>query len=101
MRISVKWICTFRMYDDLKKGEDDNPTIGMILVTDKDETIIKCSVLAEHEKLFASKYRIYLPDEQELKQLIEQDRTLFDLNTNGTNEPPLKIKTAPYEALFK
>ncbi len=77
-----------RMYDDLKKGEDDNPTIGMILCTDKDETIVKYSVLAEHEKLFASKYRIYLPDEQELKQLIEQDRTLFDLNTKVTNESP-------------
>jgi hypothetical protein len=69
-----------RMYDDLKKSEDDNPTIGIILVTEKDETIVKYSVLAENEKLFASKYRLYLPSEEELKQLIEQDRQVLELN---------------------
>ncbi|AMP99137.1 hypothetical protein AY601_2242 [Pedobacter cryoconitis] len=63
-----------RMYNDLKKGEGDNPTIGMILCTEKDETIVKYSILAENEKLFASKYRLYLPNEDELKELIEQDR---------------------------
>ncbi|WP_262497000.1 DUF1016 domain-containing protein [Pedobacter lusitanus] len=66
-----------RMYNDLKKGEDDNPTIGMILCTEKDETIVKYSILAENEKLFASKYRLYLPNEAELKELIEQDLTLI------------------------
>lgn len=55
-----------RMYDDLKRGEGDNPTIGIILCTEKDETIVKYSVLAENQKLFASKYRLYLPDEEEL-----------------------------------
>jgi predicted nuclease of restriction endonuclease-like (RecB) superfamily len=69
-----------RMYDDLKKADDDNPTIGIILVTEKDETIVKYSVLAENEKLFASKYRLYLPSEEELKQLIEQDRQALELN---------------------
>lgn len=71
-----------RMYNDLKKGEDDNPTIGLILCTEKDETIVKYSVLAENEKLFASKYRLYLPKEDELKELIEQDRIRFDLDNN-------------------
>jgi len=69
-----------RMYDDLKKGEDDNPTIGIILCTEKDETIVKYSILAENEKLFASKYRLYLPKEDELKELIEQDRIRFELD---------------------
>ncbi len=69
-----------RMYDDLKKCEDDNPTIGIILCTEKDDTIVKYSVLAENENLFASKYRLYLPKEEELKQLIEQDRVIFELN---------------------
>ena len=69
-----------RMYDDLKKGEDDNPTIGLILCTQKDETIVKYSVLAENEKLFASKYRLYLPEEEELKNLIEQDKIDFQLD---------------------
>jgi predicted nuclease of restriction endonuclease-like (RecB) superfamily len=69
-----------RMYDDLKKSTDDNPTIGIILCTEKDDTIVKYSVLAENEHLFASKYRLYLPKEEELKQLIEQDRVIFDLD---------------------
>lgn len=69
-----------RMYNDLKKADDDNPTIGIILCTEKDETIVKYSVLAENEKLFASRYRLYLPKEEELKQLIEQDRINFELD---------------------
>jgi predicted nuclease of restriction endonuclease-like (RecB) superfamily len=69
-----------RMYNDLKKGKDDNPTIGMILCTEKDETIVKYSVLAENEQLFASKYRLYLPKEEELKKLIEADRVILELN---------------------
>ncbi len=69
-----------RMYNDLKKSEDDNPTIGIILCTEKDETIVKYSVLAENEQLFASKYRLYLPKEEELKQLIETDRLIIELN---------------------
>ena len=69
-----------RMYNDLKKSEDDNPTIGIILCTDKDETIVKYSVLAENEKLFASKYRLYLPKEEELARLIEADKIQFELN---------------------
>jgi predicted nuclease of restriction endonuclease-like (RecB) superfamily len=71
-----------RMYNDLKKGEDDNPTIGIILCTEKDETIVKYSILAENEKLFASKYRLYLPKEDELKELIEQDRIRFELDNH-------------------
>ncbi len=69
-----------RMYNDLKKSDDDNPTIGIILCTDKDETIVKYSVLAENEKLFASKYRLYLPKEEELARLIENDKIQFELN---------------------
>ncbi len=69
-----------RMYNDLKKGEDDNPTVGMILCTDKDETIVKYSVLTENEQLFASKYRLYLPKEEELEHLIEVDRINFELD---------------------
>ncbi|MFP3591315.1 PDDEXK nuclease domain-containing protein [Chryseobacterium sp. SIMBA_038] len=69
-----------RMYNDLKKSDDDNPTIGIILCTEKDETVVKYSVMSENEKLFASKYRTYLPDERELKQLIEADRIKLELD---------------------
>lgn len=69
-----------RMYDDLKRGTDDNPTIGIILCTEKDEILVKYSVLAENEQLFASKYRLYLPKEEDLIQLIERDRINFELD---------------------
>ena len=68
-----------RMYDDLKKSDDDNPTIGILLCTEKDETIVKYSVLNDKNNLFASKYVMYLPKEEELKQIIDQDRVQFEL----------------------
>ena len=70
-----------RMYNDLKKSTDDNPTIGIILCTEKDETIVKYSILSENEQLFVSKYRLYLPSEDELKRLIESDRIQHQLQT--------------------
>ena len=71
-----------RMYDDLKTENGDNPTIGILLCTEKDETIVKYSVLNENEQLFASKYLLYLPKEEELKQLIDQDRIRFEIDKN-------------------
>ena len=50
-----------RMLDDSKRGPDDNPTIGHILCTDKDETIVQYSVLKGSEQLLASKYRTVVP----------------------------------------
>lgn len=69
-----------RMYDDLKKGKDDNPTIGILLCSEKDETIVKYSVLNDKNQLFSSKYLLYLPKEEELKNIIEQDRLKFELD---------------------
>lgn len=62
-----------RMYDDLEKDENDNPTIGIILCTDKDNTVVKYSVLNDNENLFVSKYQLYLPTEEELRAEIERD----------------------------
>ena len=67
-----------RMFDDLKRGEDDNPTIGIILCADKDETMVQYSVLKENEQLFASKYRTILPSEETLKAEIERERKRLD-----------------------
>jgi len=67
-----------RMYDDLKRGEEDNPTIGILLCSEKDETIVKYSVLNDQNNLFANKYLLYLPKEEDLKKLIEEDRFRFD-----------------------
>ncbi|MFC6268220.1 PDDEXK nuclease domain-containing protein [Frigoriflavimonas asaccharolytica] len=69
-----------RMYDDLKRNEGDNPTIGILLCSEKDETIVKYSVLNDKNNLFASKYLLYLPKEEELKQIIDQDRIRFELD---------------------
>ncbi|WP_312302065.1 YhcG family protein [Chryseobacterium sp.] len=74
-----------RMYDDLKRGEGDNPTIGILLCSEKDETIVKYSVLNDKNNLFASKYLLYLPKEEELKQIIDQDRIRFELDQNNKN----------------
>jgi predicted nuclease of restriction endonuclease-like (RecB) superfamily len=70
-----------RLFDDKVKQSDDNPTIGIILCADKGESIVKYSVLADKENLFASKYMPYLPTEDELKrelerELIEQQKSL-------------------------
>lgn len=66
-----------RMYDDLVKGEDDMPTIGVLLCTDTDNTIARYSVLHENEQLFAAKYMTYMPTEEELRREIEQQKQFF------------------------
>jgi predicted nuclease of restriction endonuclease-like (RecB) superfamily len=67
-----------RMFDDLKRGEDDNPTIGIILCDSKDETIVKYSVIQENNQLFASKYQRILPTEAELIAEIEREKRLIE-----------------------
>ncbi len=66
------------MFDDLKRGEDDNPTIGIILCNDKEETLVRYSVLKDSEQLFASKYRLVLPTEQELKAELEREIRMIE-----------------------
>ncbi|MBQ0007174.1 MAG: DUF1016 family protein [bacterium] len=66
-----------RMFDDLVKGEDDNPTLGVLLCTETDKTIARYSVLHESEQLFASKYMAYMPTEEELRREIEQQKQFF------------------------
>ena len=68
-----------RMYDELKKAKDDNPTIGIILCSDKKDTIVKYSVLNDNKNLFASKYQLYLPTEEQLKAEIESQKAIFEI----------------------
>ncbi len=65
-----------RMFDDLQRQPDDNPTIGLILCKDRDETMAKYSVLKDSEQIFASKYRLVLPSEEELKAELERELPL-------------------------
>lgn len=71
-----------RMYDDLKRGEGDNPTIGIVLCSDTDEDIAKYSILNDNDGLFATKYKLYLPTEEELKREIEHQKFIFELQNN-------------------
>ncbi|MDR2382923.1 MAG: PDDEXK nuclease domain-containing protein [Prevotellaceae bacterium] len=68
-----------RMYDELKRIDGDNPTLGIILCADTDEDIAKYSVLHGNEQLFASKYKIFLPSEEELRREIEHQKRMFYL----------------------
>ncbi len=63
-----------RMYDDLKRGEGDNPTVGILLCEHKDRSVVRYSVLHESEQLFATRYRLVLPTEEELRAEIERER---------------------------
>lgn len=68
-----------RMYDELKRTEGDNPTIGIILCSKTDEDIARYSVLKGNEQLFASKYKLYLPTDEELRVEIEAQKIIFKL----------------------
>ena len=61
-----------RMFDALKRGQDDNPTLGIILCAEKDETVVKYSVLSENKQIFASKYKTVLPTEKQLAAMIDK-----------------------------
>ena len=68
-----------RMYDELKKGNDDNPTIGIVLCSDTDEDIARYSILKGNEQLFATKYQLMLPSQEQLKEEIERQKMIFNL----------------------
>lgn len=69
-----------RYFDNEIKEKDDNPTIGIILCSDKKDTIVKYSVLNDNKNLFASKYQLYLPTEKELALEIEKQKAEFNDN---------------------
>jgi hypothetical protein len=67
-----------RMYEEQHKVEGDNPTIGLILCSEKNEAVARYSVLHENEQLFASRYRLTLPSEEELQRELQRERALFE-----------------------
>ena len=68
-----------RMYDELKRAKDDNPTIGILLCEDTDEDIARYSVLHDNDHLFASKYMTYMPSPEQLRAEIERQKAIFYL----------------------
>ena len=75
-----------RMYDELKKSPDDNPTLGIVLCSETDEDIARYSILHGNEQLFASKYKLYLPTEEELREEIEAQKAVFYLQQKETEK---------------
>ena len=75
-----------RIYDQHKKDSSDNPTIGLILCSEKSEAVAKYSVLTDSKQLFASQYISYLPTEEELAKQLEEGRSLIDPEINGESE---------------
>lgn len=67
-----------RLYDDQRRSEGDNPTVGILLCGSKDRSVVRYSVLHESEQLFASKYRLVLPSEEELRQELDRERAALD-----------------------
>lgn len=68
-----------RMYDELKRGENDNPTIGILICADTDEDIARYSVLHDNDQLFAAKYKTYMPTDEELRAEIETQKNIYYL----------------------
>jgi predicted nuclease of restriction endonuclease-like (RecB) superfamily len=75
-----------RMYDDLRRNDGDNPTVGILLCGSKDQSVVRYSVLHGSEQLFASKYRLVLPTEEELRQELERDREEIEARRNLESE---------------
>lgn len=66
-----------QMYDKKKKGSDDNPTIGIILCAETDSDVARYSTLAKNDQMFAAKYKLYLPNEEDLRREIERQKELY------------------------
>ena len=80
-----------RMYDELKRSEGDNPTIGIVLCSDTDDDIARYSVMHGNEQLFASKYKLYLPTKEELKAEIETQKAMFYLQQQDGEEQKIEF----------
>lgn len=75
-----------RLFDDQYTTEGDNPTIGLILCAEKNEAVARYSVLAENRQLFAAKYLVYLPTEEELQRELQRERSLLEKQRTRDDE---------------
>jgi hypothetical protein len=80
-----------RMFDQLKRGVGDNPTVGLILCAEKDEVVARYSILHENQQMFASKYMLYLPSEEELRRELARERDQIQARQQSERKP----ETAP------
>ena len=87
-----------RMYDELVKQPDDNPTVGIVLCSETDQAIARYSILKGNEKLFAVKYKTYLPDEETLRREIEAQKELYRLQIQNMAEVEAQVSSAHAKA---
>jgi predicted nuclease of restriction endonuclease-like (RecB) superfamily len=89
-----------RMFDERERGEDDNPTIGIVLCSETDQDIARYSVLKGNEQLFASKYKLFLPTDEELRAEIERQKEILSLQfAERSNRPDNKLKQTDNKSL--
>lgn len=72
-----------RLYDQYKRREGDNPTIGIVLCSETDGDVARFSSLADNDKMYATKYLTYLPTQEELRREIEQQKEIFEMRNNN------------------
>ena len=82
-----------RMFDDFYRRDDDNPTLGIVLCSDTDADIARYSVLSGSEQLFASRYKLYLPTDEELRAEIESQKALFEQRAGNRNDASAPSQT--------
>ena len=74
------------MFDDLRRTEGDNPTIGLLLCAETSKDIARYSILNDSKQLYAAKYLTYMPTEEELKREIEQQKEIYRLHKIDNNQ---------------
>ena len=67
-------------YDREIKSDDENKTVGILLSTEKNATVVKYTLPEDNKTIFASEYKLHLPTEQELIEAIEEEKKNFQLN---------------------
>jgi predicted nuclease of restriction endonuclease-like (RecB) superfamily len=81
-----------RIYDEQRRSPDDNPTVGIILCARKDASVVRYSMLHGHEHLFATKYKLVLPSEEELRTELAREQRLLAERADTTARKPRKRK---------
>lgn len=85
-----------RIFDEQQRGAGDNPTVGIILCAAKDASMARYSVLHGNEQLFATRYKLVLPTEEELRiELIREQRLLEEQPAAPPGQPAKKKKNKP------
>jgi predicted nuclease of restriction endonuclease-like (RecB) superfamily len=78
-----------RWFEENEKSSGDNPTVGLILCSEKKEAIAHYSILQESKQIFASEYRMYLPSEKQLRDELKRERMMIEQQTTGAEHADL------------